>query len=187
MKTYTRKEIDKFMKNVSDSEKVAWPKLDTALAMMSQMLKEGDGKESKINKGLKSSNTAEWATPQEVFDILHQEFHFTLDPCATNENAKCRMYYNKDQDGLSHSWDGYRVFMNPPYGREINKWMKKAYESKGLVVCLVPARTDTKWWHDYAVKGEVRFVKGRIKFSGNKWNAPFPSAIVIFKENSDAR
>jgi phage N-6-adenine-methyltransferase len=137
-----------------------------------------------INPGMMSSATPEWATPQNLFDDLNAEFGpFDLDPCATSDNAKCERFFTKDQDGLAQKWSG-RVFMNPPYGRGIGAWMKKAQDSASggaIVVCLVPARTCSAWWHDYAMKGEVRFVRGRIKFGGHKWNAPFPSAIVIFR------
>lgn len=135
-----------------------------------------------INKALLSSNTCEWETPQLFFDALNAEHHFDVDVCATANNAKCERYYTKEQDGLSQQWKGV-CWMNPPYGREIRKWMRKAYESSlygATVVCLVPARTDTAWWHDYAMKGEVEFVRGRLKFGGSKANAPFPSAIVTF-------
>ncbi len=100
-----------------------------------------------------SSKTDLWSTPQDFFDKLDEEFDFTLDPCATPENAKCPIYFTKDDDGLEQDWSGERVFMNPPYGREIGKWVKKAYESNTLVVCLLPARTDTRWWHDYVIGG----------------------------------
>lgn len=136
-----------------------------------------------MNKGLLTSATPEWATPQEFFDKLNSEFGFNLDPCATKENAKCSKFYTREDDGLSKKWEG-SVFMNPPYGKEIARWMKKAYESSlqgSHVVCLVPARTDTKWFHDYAFKGEVRFLKGRLKFGNSKSSAPFPNALVIFK------
>ena len=135
-----------------------------------------------INKAVLSSNTCEWETPQLFFDALNAEYHFDVDVCATENNAKCERYYTKEQDGLSQQWKGV-CWMNPPYGREIGKWMRKAYESSlygATVVCLVPARTDTAWWHDYAMKGEVEFVRGRLKFGGSKANAPFPSAIVTF-------
>lgn len=135
-----------------------------------------------INKVLLSSNTCEWETPQLFFDALNAEHHFDVDVCTTANNAKCERYYTKEQDGLSQQWKGV-CWMNPPYGREIGKWMRKAYESSlygATVVCLVPARTDTAWWHDYAMKGEVEFVRGRLKFGGSKANAPFPSAIVTF-------
>lgn len=140
------------------------------------------------------SKTNEWATPQDFFDRLDEEFDFTLDPCATPENAKCNRYFTKGGDGLSQDWSGDRVFMNPPYGREIGKWVRKAYEEsqKGaLVVCLIPARTDTSYWHEFVIGGgaEVRFVRGRIKFeNGEKPQpAPFPSAIVIFKPKKDSK
>lgn len=129
-----------------------------------------------------SSKSNDWSTPQDFFDSLNNEFQFTLDPCATKENAKCSKYYTLEQDGLKQDWTGERVFMNPPYGREIGKWVQKAKESKAMTVCLIPARTDTRWWHDYVIDSgaEVRFIKGRLKFGGSKNSAPFPSALVIF-------
>ena len=131
-----------------------------------------------------SSATDLWATPQDFFDELNNEFNFDLDVCANDENAKCAKYYTAENDGLAQDWKG-TCWMNPPYGREIGKWMRKAYESSrggATVVCLVPARTDTRWWHDYATNGEIRFIKGRLKFGDQKNSAPFPSAIVIFKQ-----
>lgn len=132
-----------------------------------------------------SSETPEWYTPQDFFDKLNAEFNFTLDPCCTHENAKCERHFTQEDDGLSQSWHGESVFMNPPYGRMIKDWMRKAYEScnrsGAQVVCLVPARTDTAWWHDYAMKGEIRFIRGRLKFGGAVDSAPFPSAVVIFR------
>jgi phage N-6-adenine-methyltransferase len=136
-----------------------------------------------INDGMFTSATCEWETPQNFFDKWHKEFDFTLDACATPDNAKCPRFFTKEQDGLSLPWTG-RVWMNPPYGREIGKWVRKAYEEaqRGCtVVCLLPARTDTAWWHDYCAKGEVHFVRGRLKFGGSKNSAPFPSAVVIFR------
>ncbi len=134
--------------------------------------------------GLKSSNTSEWATPQDVFDELNVEFNFTLDPCCTHENAKCVQYYTKVENGLKQSWVGHNVFMNPPYGREIITWMQKAHTcGADIVVCLVPARTDTKWWHEFAMKGAIRFIRGRLKFNDSKNSAPFPSAIVVFERD----
>lgn len=130
-----------------------------------------------------SSATDMWATPQAFFDKLNAEYGFTLDACASHENAKCQFYFTKEVNGLSRKWSGV-VWMNPPYGREIGDWMRKAYESSlsgATVVCLVPARTDTKWWHDYAMKGEIDFIRGRLKFGNAKSNAPFPSAVVVFK------
>lgn len=139
-----------------------------------------------INNGLYSSNTDLWATPQDFFDKLSDEFSFTLDVCATEDNAKCAKYFTEETDGLMQEWIG-NCWMNPPYGREIGAWMKKAYEEslKGsTIVCLVPARTDTAWWHDYAMKGEIRLVKGRLKFGDGRGNAPFPSAVVIFGKDA---
>lgn len=141
-----------------------------------------------------SSATDLWSTPQDTFDALNREFIFDLDVCATPENAKCSLYFTKAEDGLAQEWsagDGFArdCWMNPPYGREIGKWVKKAYEesSKGnKVVCLLPARTDTAWWHDYCMKGEIRFIRGRLKFGGQKNSAPFPSAVVIFRSKAKA-
>ena len=131
-----------------------------------------------------SSASCEWATPQWLFDALNREFGFTLDPCATSENAKCGKYFTAAVDGLRQRWAGEVVFMNPPYGTVIGKWMRKAWESAqegATVVCLVPARTDTEWWHGFAMRGEVRLLKGRLKFGGAKNSAPFPSAIVVLR------
>ena len=136
-----------------------------------------------------SSKSNEWATPQGFFDELDREFHFTLDPCATSENHKCDLYYTKEDDGLSKDWGGHRVFCNPPYGKEIGNWVKYAYEQSRerergtLVVMLIPARTDTRYFHDYIYgKAEIRFVKGRLKFGDGMNPAPFPSMVVIFRE-----
>lgn len=130
-----------------------------------------------------SSKSNDWSTPKEFFDTLNKEFKFNLDPCASNENAKCINYFTKEIDGLSKSWDGFNVFCNPPYGREIGKWVKKASEAKrGVVVMLIPARTDTKYFHEFIYnKAEIRFLKGRLKFGGVRNSAPFPSMLVIFK------
>lgn len=139
-----------------------------------------------MNKELMfSSKTDMWETPQKLFDELDNIYHFTLDVCATKENTKTAKYFNKEIDGLTQEWLG-SCWMNPPYGREIGKWILKAKESaqlnKATVVCLLPARTDTKWFHDiilpYAT--QITFVKGRLKFGGHKNAAPFPSMIVIF-------
>jgi phage N-6-adenine-methyltransferase len=134
-----------------------------------------------------SSATDLWSTPQDFYDTLNDEFGFTLDPCATHDNAKTLMYYTEEDDGLAQDWTGEIVFMNPPYGRVIGDWMKKAKESNATVVCLVPARTDTRWWHDHVIGGgaEVRFIKGRLKFGGQKNSAPFPSAVVIFRRSDN--
>lgn len=130
-----------------------------------------------------SSKTDMWETPRQLFDDLDVEHHFTLDVCATENNAKCEKFFTKEQDGLSKSWQGHSCWMNPPYGREIGKWVKKAFNESQrncLVVCLLPARTDTAWWHDYVKQGDITFIRGRIKFGGHKNSAPFPSAIVVF-------
>ena len=135
------------------------------------------------------SNNNEWETPQYLFDKLNNEFNFTLDPCCSIANKKCSKYFTMVEDGLKQTWKGETVFMNPPYGREICKWIKKAYEESlnGVtVVCLIPARTDTSYWHDYIFnKAEIRFLRGRVRFGDGKNSAPFPSAIVIFKAKSD--
>ena len=137
-----------------------------------------------------SSATPEWSTPQDFFDKLNDEFHFTLDVCATHENHKCAGYLTKEMDALTFDWTSFGhkfLWMNPPYGREIGKWIKKAYESSlslsgATVVCLIPARTDTRYFHDYCIPfGEIRFIKGRLKFGGCKNSAPFPSCVVIFR------
>lgn len=130
-----------------------------------------------------SSATEMWATPQEFFDKYNELYNFDTDVCASPENAKCEQYFTEQDNGLEQEWKG-SCWMNPPYGRTIKSWMKKAYESSlngATVVCLVPSRTDTVWWHDYAVKGEIEFIKGRLKFGGHKNPAPFPSAVVVFK------
>ncbi|MBD5543775.1 MAG: adenine methyltransferase [Lachnospiraceae bacterium] len=135
-----------------------------------------------------SSKKEDWETPQDLFDELNKEFDFTTDVCASEENHKCDYYFRKDApiDGLRIAWTG-RCWMNPPYGRGIGKWIKKAHDEvkRGvpLVVCLLPARTDTKWFHEYIYNKEnveVRFLKGRLKFGGSKNSAPFPSMVVIF-------
>ena len=130
-----------------------------------------------------SSATEMWATPQDFFDKYNAIFNFQTDVCASPENAKCLAYYTEQMDGLLQKWNGC-CWMNPPYGRSIKDWMRKAYESSlqgATVVCLVPARTDTAWWHDYAIKGDIEFIRGRLKFGGHKNSAPFPSAVVVFR------
>ena len=131
-----------------------------------------------------SSATSLWETPQGFFDMLNMEFGFTLDVCATVENAKCPAYFSPNDDGLSKAWSGV-CWMNPPYGREVGKWVKKAYEEskKGVtVVGLLPARTDTRWFHEFIHgKAEVRFLRGRLKFGGCKNSAPFPSIVVVWR------
>lgn len=153
-----------------------------------------------VNSGLFTSTSDDWPTPQALFDALNREFGFTLDCCASNSNAKCERYYTKEDDGLSKDWSG-TVWMNPPYGRGIGKWMRKAFESSILgstVVCLIPSRTDTAYWHDYAMKAEeIRFIRGRLHFIGDRHagriasgetvahNAPFPSAVIVFRSFSN--
>lgn len=133
-----------------------------------------------------SSKSVEWATPQAFFNELNEEFQFDLDPCSTHENAKCEKHYTIEEDGLSQDWGGRRVFCNPPYGKEISKWVKKCYyESKKpntIVVMLIPARTDTSYFHDYIYgkAKEIRFIRGRLHFNDGKEGAPFPSMIVFF-------
>lgn len=140
-----------------------------------------------ITSGIMSSNSDNWATPTALFNKLNEEFNFNLDPCADDKNHKCARYYTKEQNGLSKIWTGTdRVFLNPPYGKMIKHWVKKArqsYEENGaLVVALLPARTDTKWWLDCMASAEIRFIKGRVKFGDGKNGAPFPSVIVIWRE-----
>ena len=129
-----------------------------------------------------SSKTDEWATPQSFFDQLDAEYGFEVDVCATPENAKCARFYTREQDGLAQEWRGV-CWMNPPYGRQIGKWVRKAAEATGAtVVCLIPSRTDTAWWHDYVLPfGDIQYVRGRLKFGGSPHNAPFPCAVVVFR------
>jgi phage N-6-adenine-methyltransferase len=138
-------------------------------------------------KTMLSSQDMTWATPQAFFDELNQEFKFTLDPCATKETAKCKRYFTPEINGLIQDWNNEIVFCNPPYGKEISKWVRKSSEAVGgIVVMLIPARTDTKYFHDYIYKkAEIRFIRGRLKFEGKQkgsGSAPFPSMIVIFKK-----
>jgi phage N-6-adenine-methyltransferase len=129
------------------------------------------------------STTYLWETPKELFDKLDSEFHFTLDVCALVSNAKCARFFSPAEDGLKQDWAG-TCWMNPPYGRTIGQWVQKAFESAqggATVVALLPSRTDTRWWHFFVTKArEVRFLPGRLKFSGSSNSAPFPNAIVIW-------
>ena len=134
-----------------------------------------------------SSKTDQWETPQEFFNKLNNEFNFDLDPCADDTNHKCEKYYTESENGLQQDWGGgYRVFCNPPYGKEIYNWVKKCHDEvlKGnctVAVMLIPARTDTRWFHEFIYKqSEIRFVKGRLKFGNSKNSAPFPSMVVVF-------
>lgn len=135
-------------------------------------------------KTMTSSKNIEWTTPKDIFTKLDAEFNFTLDPCCTAENALCKKFYTIKENGLLQSWKGETVFLNPPYGNGIRQWIRKAFIesiSNTTVVCLIPARTDTSYWHDYCMKGEIRFLRGRLKFGGCKNPAPFASALVIFR------
>lgn len=138
-----------------------------------------------------SSKKMNWTTPKDFFNKLNEEFHFTLDPCCTVENALCEKFYTPEEDGLIQDWEGEIVYCNPPYGREIGKWVKKCYEESKkentVVVMLIPARTDTKYFHEYIYykAREIRFLKGRLKFGGEQkgsGSAPFPSMVVVFKK-----
>ena len=134
-----------------------------------------------------SSATDLWATPQDFFDKQDAIYGFTLDVCATAANAKCARYFTEADNGLEQPWQGV-CWMNPPYGRTIGLWMHKAHESHltgATVVCLVPSRTDTRWWNDYAMKGQIEFIRGRLKFGNAKNSAPFPSALVVFSKGSN--
>jgi phage N-6-adenine-methyltransferase len=145
-----------------------------------------------ISPTLYSSASVEWETPQDLFDALNSTYAFTLDVCATLENAKCERFLTKAADGLSRSWSGERVWCNPPYGRGIGHWVERCSKATSdslhrftspptLAVMLLPARTDTAWWHDYVIPyGRVDFIRGRLKFGGHKNSAPFPSAVVVF-------
>lgn len=137
-----------------------------------------------MNRVLFSSKETVWSTPQDFFNKLNEEFDFTIDVCALPENAKCKRYFTPEDDALKQKWTG-TCFCNPPYGREIGQWVEKASKSAdegATVVMLLPARTDTKWFHNYVYgKAEIRFVAGRLKFGGSKNNATFPSMVVIFR------
>lgn len=135
-----------------------------------------------------SSKSNEWATPQSFFDKLNEEFRFTLDPCSTHDNAKCEYHYTIEEDGLSQNWGGQVVFCNPPYGRDLSKWVKKCHDESrhATIVMLIPARTDTSYFHDYIYhKAEIRFIRGRLKFGESKTSAPFPSMVVIYNNQNN--
>jgi site-specific DNA-methyltransferase (adenine-specific) len=141
-----------------------------------------------LNESLFMSNKDDWETPKDLYAVLNTEFNFSLDPCCSKETAKCSSYYTIEDDGLSKDWKG-TVFMNPPYGRVIMNWIKKAKEEsdKGAtVVCLVPARTDTKWWHTYCMKSaEIRLLTKRLTFEGANNKATFPAAIIVFRQGEN--
>ncbi len=140
-----------------------------------------------LSKSLFTSNIQTWSTPQEFFDKLNEEFSFTLDPCATIASAKCKKFYTEDDDGLQQNWEGERIFCNPPYHRSLQmKWISKCYEESKkkntLVVMLLPARTDTKVFHEILLpNSDIRFIKGRLYFGDGKGRAPFPSMLCIFR------
>lgn len=139
-----------------------------------------------LNNGMYSSKTDDWATPQYLYDKLNNKYSFEVDVCAAPENAKCSKYFTEEQDGLKQKWEG-KCWCNPPYGRQIGLWVEKAYKSSVLgafVVCLVPARTDTRWWNEWAIKGEIEYIKGRLKFGDSKNSAPFPSALITYRPPS---
>lgn len=147
-----------------------------------------------LNQGLFSSEKQDWCTPQHFFNELDAEFHFVLDAAATHQNSKCKRYFTPKENGLIQSWDvGGAVYCNPPYGKEIGLWVKKAYEEsqKGItIVMLIPARTDTKYFHEYIYhKADIRFIKGRLKFTDEngtpKGTAPFPSMVVIYNRKDN--
>jgi phage N-6-adenine-methyltransferase len=138
-----------------------------------------------LSPGVFSSARTVWETPPELFALLHREFRFTLDVCATRTNRKCPVYFTPRENALRQPWTG-TCWMNPPYGRAIGRWVRKAHQesrsSSAKVVCLLPARTDTAWWHDHVMQArEIRLLRGRLVFVGARSSAPFPSAIVIFE------
>jgi len=138
-----------------------------------------------MNDGMYSSASDDYGTPQWLFDELNEKWHFQVDVCASADNAKCDLYFSKEDDGLKQDWSQFDTcWMNPPYGRQITSWVEKAYETSKAgttVVCVLPARTDTRWFHDYCLKGDITFLRGRLKFNDGKNPAPFPSMIVVFK------
>ena len=138
-----------------------------------------------ISQVLYTSRSEEWPTPMTFFDTLNQEFGFTLDPCATSQNAKCRRYFTKQENGLDQDWGSHVVFCNPPYGKVMSQWARKCFEASlmgATVVLLAHSRTDTRWFHDwvYGKACEIRFVKGRLKFGNAKTSAPFPSLVSVY-------
>ena len=138
-----------------------------------------------MDKVLFSSQSNEWSTPQSFYNELNKEFNFNLDPCSTNENNKCENHFTIDDDGLKQDWQGHIVFCNPPYGRVLKEWVQKCYEESlkpnTKVVMLIPARTDTIYFHKYIYNiATIRFLKGRLKFGECKNSAPFPSMVVVF-------
>lgn len=137
-----------------------------------------------------SSKRQDWSTPKGTFDMLDYEFGFTLDPCCTKETAKCSTFFTKEEDGLKQSWQGHIVFCNPPFGKDMSKWIKKGYDEwkqgNCTVVFLIPVRTDTAYFHDYLYgRAKLRFFRGRLKFGGSDNSAPFPSMVAILMKEND--
>ena len=142
-----------------------------------------------MDKVLHSSASVEWETPQKLFDTLDTEFGFDVDVCSDPEKAKCERYFTPETDGLAQDWASYVCWMNPPYGRGISSWMRKAYQTGqqgGLVVALVPSRVGTQWWFSYCANAEIRHVLGRLKFGGAKAPAPFDSSIIVFRRGGQS-
>lgn len=138
-----------------------------------------------MNDVMFSSKSCEWETPQELFDNLDAKYHFTLDVCATYDNRKCQYYFSKEEDGLKQDWGKHVVWCNPPYGREIGKWVLKCFQhwqNGGIAVMLLPSRTDTQWFHEFVYGyARIEFIRGRLKFGGSVHNAPFPSMLVFYE------
>lgn len=157
----------------------AWEEASADGAPTAETVREAVGRRMNVHY---SSETEEWETPQDLFDRLDREFNFSLDVCALDSSAKCENYFTPQDDGLGQAWTG-TCWMNPPYGTAIGRWVQKAWESAeagATVVCLVPARVDTAWWWDWCRFGEIRFLRGRLRFGGGDTSAPFPSAVVVF-------
>ena len=154
--------------------------------MLTEVLDQQENKKVCMNKAHFFFFTNEWATPRDFFEELNREFSFTLDPCSTDENAKCKKHFTEQDDGLTQNWGGEIVFCNPPYGVQLKRWVHKAYlesrKANTIVVMLIPARTDTEYFHRfiYHKAKEIRFIKGRLHFNESKNSAPFPSMVVVF-------
>lgn len=175
----------------STCSECGWSKIEILAdsIMISSSDREITGYGTRFNREVMfSSKSGEWNTPKDLYDWLDDQFHFTLDPCTSEDNPMdAPKFYTSKEDGLKQSWKGKRVYVNPPYGRIYPIWVRKAYKEVTendceLVVMLLPARTDTIIFHDYCTKGEIWFLKGRLHFSGHKDPAPFPSMVVIFRK-----
>lgn len=178
-----RELVTKHAKRFGESDGIPLMRWDRLAAKYPEAAKAAQAPKSSQSVHF-SSNKEDWPTPPEIFEPLQKRYRLERDVCASPENAKLPLFWTKEDDALSKPWDG-RLWMNPPYGRDIGKWLKKAFEAAqygAIVVCLIPARTDTKWWHDYVMNSaEVVFIKGRITFEGAESGAPFPSAVVKFE------